>query len=61
MAENESWDVHLLVLVLHYRYSFTIVPYSNGVGLTDGGRIKGRISYRGFKKVNTHNLKYICV
>lgn len=36
MTKNESWDVHLLVLVLHHRYTFTVVPDRNGVGLTDG-------------------------
>lgn len=42
VAENESRDVHLLVLVLHHRNSFTVVPDRDGVGLTGGGRIKGR-------------------
>ena len=54
MTEDESWDVHLLVLMLHHRDSFTIIPDRNGVGLTDGDRLKGRLSYRG----HTHNLKY---
>lgn len=44
VTENQSWDVHLLVLVLHHRYSFTIVPDRNGVGLTDGGRIEATLS-----------------
>lgn len=48
VTKNKSWDVHLLVLVLHHRYSFTIVPDRNGVGLTDGGRMKGRMCYRGY-------------
>lgn len=42
VTENESRDVHLLVLVLHHRYSFTIVPDRNSVGLTGGGRTEGR-------------------
>lgn len=40
VTKNQSWDIHLLVFVLHHRYSFTIVPDRNGIGLTEGGRIK---------------------
>lgn len=60
MTKNESWDVHLLVLVLHHRYTFTVVPDRNGVGLTDGeNKKKGRRGYRGYmNRVWTHNLKY---
>ena len=41
MAKNESWDIHLLVLMLHHGNSFTVVPYGDGVGLTGGGRVQG--------------------
>lgn len=37
VAENESRHVHLLVLVLHHRDSFAVVPDRNGVGLSGGG------------------------
>ena len=34
MSEDESGDVHLLVLVFHHGESFPIVPDGDGVGLT---------------------------
>lgn len=37
MAEDESWDVHLLVLVLHHRDPLAVVPHGDGVGFSDGG------------------------
>lgn len=46
VAKNESWDVHLLVLVLHHRDTFAIVPDTNGVGLTDGGRERTGMSFK---------------
>lgn len=63
VAKNESWDVHLLVLVLHHRYSFTIVPDRNGVGLTGGGRIKvlDELQRLYQQNMDTDNLKYINV
>lgn len=62
VTENQSWDIHLLVLVLHHRYSFTIVPDRNGVGLTDGGRIKGRMCYRGYiNRMWTHTDRSVWV
>lgn len=44
VAEDERWDVHLLVLVLHHRDSLAVVPHGDGVGLSDGewGRGWGR-------------------
>lgn len=55
VSENESWDIHLLVLVLHHRYSFTIVPDRNGVGLTD--EMKGKMSYTGcMNGTHTHTV-----
>lgn len=41
MAKNEGRDIHLFILMLHHRYSLTIVPYGNSVGLTGGGRVEG--------------------
>lgn len=40
VTEDQSRDVHLLVLVLHHRYSFTVVPDRDGVGLADGDGIE---------------------
>lgn len=55
VTENQSWDIHLLVLVLHHGYSFTIIPDRNGVGLTDGGTTKGRMCYIGYmNRMGTH-------
>lgn len=33
MAEDESWDVHLLVFMLHHRDAFAVVPDGDGVRL----------------------------
>ena len=35
VSEDESGDVHLLVLVFHHGDSFSIVPDGDGVGLTE--------------------------
>lgn len=51
MAKDQSRDVHLLILVLHHRYSFTVVPDGDGVGLSGNGR-------KDVKRLMEQNLKY---
>ncbi len=62
MTKNQSRHVHLLVLVLHHRYSLTIVPDRNGIGLTEGGRIKSKLSYRDKIKntINRESEIHVC-